>query len=347
MQIQIGDGTTDQLHESLSLNLKSKFSKNGYEYQSIISKSDLSLTFHSLHFGAGFDFNTISGNIKKSFELEFNENKNNYLRFIIVRNGEVIHTLSPSIRYRLNQGFSSIVAMKGSNNQKLTFPIQNNLELIFLQIETKRYAVELQNEFFELPKVFEKVWMNKEMDDHFIFQSNYTYTISETISEMISTAKEGITKRFFLESKALEILWLHTEQYNNEKKFGYDNNILKKIDVKLLKQAKDFIHHNQDKNLTLGLLAKEIGTNETKIKSGFKKMYGKTFSEILRFERFNKAKFLLSEGDLNIKEIALSCGYKSTSMFSVRFKEHFGVSPSKFNASQSDIFDSHTALVIN
>ena len=345
MQIKIGDGNTNKLHQSLNLILNSQFTKNGYEYDTIISKKDISLSIHSLHFGNGFDFNAFKGNINHPLELEFSENNNNYIRFLIVRKGELIHTLSPSIRYRLNNGFSAIVAVKGANHQKLTFPTQNNLEFYLLQVETKRYSIDLKSDFFEMPKEFTKVLMNREMDDHFIFQSNYVYTISETIDEINTNTKVGISKRFYLESKALEILWLHTEQYNNERKFGFDNSVLKKIDVKLLKKAKEFIHQNQEKELTLSLLAKEIGTNETKIKLGFRKLYGKTFSEILRLERFNKAKLLLEEGELSIKEIALACGYKSISMLSVRFKEHFGMSPSKYKSSQNDVFVSLSEVV--
>ncbi|MFN3641189.1 MAG: helix-turn-helix transcriptional regulator, partial [Flavobacterium sp.] len=178
-----------------------------------------------------------------------------------------------------------------------------------------------------------------------IFQSNYSYAISETISEIINTTKTGITKRFFLESKALELLWLHTEQYNHEKKFGFDDHDFKKVDLGLLKKAKEYIHIHFDQEITLGILAKEVGTNETKIKQGFKKIYGKTFSEILRYERLNKAKLLLEDGELNIKETALLCGYKSTSMFTVRFKERFGTTPSNFKSSQSDVFVSQSEVL--
>ncbi|MGJ3233576.1 helix-turn-helix transcriptional regulator [Marivirga sp.] len=73
-----------------------------------------------------------------------------------------------------------------------------------------------------------------------------------------------------------------------------------------------------------------MGTNETKLKTGLKKLYGKTFTEIIRAERLTTAKALLEEGELSVKEIASKCGYKSISMFSMRFKERFGQPPSKF-----------------
>lgn len=60
-------------------------------------------------------------------------------------------------------------------------------------------------------------------------------------------------------------------------------------DALLIKKAKEFLHDNLDKKLTLKFVSRAIGTNEIKLKIGFKKMYGKTFTEILRTERLNKA----------------------------------------------------------
>lgn len=336
--INIEHGTLDALHHSLNQKFKGRFKKNGYEYYSTIIKNKISLAIESFHFGSGFNFTSITGDIQSPLELEINETNINYLRFFIVKNGTLIHTLTPTIRYRLNSSFSSMVGIKGVNNQKLTFPTQNNIELFFLQVDTQKYAIDLQSDFFESSKGLKVLAKKNEIDDYFIFQSNYSYAISETISEITNTTKTDITKRFFLESKALELLWLHTEQYNHERKFGFDDHDFKKVDLELLKKAKEFIHNHYNQELTLRRLSREVGTNETKIKQGFKKIYGKTFSEILRHERLNKAKILLEDGALNINETALLCGYKSTSMFTVRFKERFGTTPSNFKSSQSDVF---------
>lgn len=333
MQINIENGTLENLHKTLNLKFKTSFKKNGYEYKTVISKNKITLTVESFQFGNGFNFTAIKGDLQQPFELEISEDSTNHLRFLIVKNGVLIHMLSPSIRYRLNNNFSSIVGVKGMNKQRITFPTQNNIEAFFLQVDIKRYAIDLKSDFFEFSKEVKTGSKKNENEEYFIFQSNYSYAISESISDIITTSKTGITKRFFIESKALELLWLHTEQYNNEQKFGYDDKILKKIDFEILKKAKEYIHNNFNKPITLAVMAKEVGTNETKIKQGFKKIYGKTFSEILRFERLNKAKILLDEGNLSIKETAISCGYKSTSMFTVRFKERFGIAPSNYKSS--------------
>lgn len=330
MIIDINNGKIENLHKSFKAKLGTKFAKNGYEYKSVIRKKGNDFTISGFSFGNGFDFNSINGSIESQFQLAIKEDNNNYLRFIIIKSGELIHTLSKNIRYRLNDGFSSIVAAKGINQQSIILPNQKNIELFILQVDTNRFEFDLDNAFFSIPKNFVKVLGNDELEEHFIYQSHYSYSISEVLSEILNTPKEGLTKRFFLESKALELLWISTEQYLNELKYGYDNTVLKKVDMQLITKAKEYIHHNFNTPITLSILSKELGTNETKLKTGFKKLYGKSFLNILMAERMNRAKLYLEEEQLSIKEIAFACGYKSVSMFTSRFKEYYGILPSKF-----------------
>jgi AraC-like DNA-binding protein len=72
------------------------------------------------------------------------------------------------------------------------------------------------------------------------------------------------------------------------------------------------------------------GTNATKLKKGFKILYNTTINQYLRNERLNRAKILLAEENLSIKEISEEVGYSNKSIFSKRFKEKFGVLPSTF-----------------
>ena len=103
--------------------------------------------------------------------------------------------------------------------------------------------------------------------------------------------------------------------------------LLRKADVRYIKMGREYIRKNFHQPITLSELARNTGTNETKLKVGFKKLYGKTFTEIVRDERLLKARHLIEEGNASIKEISLMCGYESTSMFSKRFKERYGLSP--------------------
>lgn len=339
MKIQLKDSSSNELHNELKQNFKTQYQSSGFEHSSTFPIKTGNILFKSFDFGNGLKFNILKGDILKLIEMQFTRGTNNVLRYLFVREGELILRLTKNLRYRLSSGYSSIVATKGLHDQIFTFPVQNNFEFFFIEINTHRFTGDIQTEYLGLPKELSDVFMNKQMEEHFVYQSNYVLSVADTYHEIMNTKAEGIVKRFFLESKALELLWLQTEQYKNELLHGYDEQILRKYDIKIIKQAKDFIHENLGKELTLKMIARAVGTNETKIKTGFKKLYGKTFSEILRTERFNHAKVLLEEGQMSIKEIALSSGYKSIAMFRTRFKEKFGITPSQYMKTDSGEFN--------
>lgn len=338
MDIQLNDISPGMFHRYLKQTFKTKYQASAYEHRSIFPVNTGSLFLKSYDFGNGLNFNILKGDILKLIQFQFSGDSNNFLRYIFVKEGELILRLTKSIRYRLSAYYSSIVAVKGNDRQVFTFPVQKNIELYFIEVNTKRFGVDIQTEFLKLPKEISDVFLNKQTEEHFVYQSIYILSVAETLNEIINTQTEGIVKRFFMESKVLELLWLQTEQYKHELLNGYDEHVLRKSDIKIIKQAKDYIHENLEKELTLNMLARNIGTNETKIKTGLKKMYGKTFSEILRNERLNNSKLLVEDGKLSIKEIAYRCGYKSVSMFRLRFKERFGISPIQYQKTKSVIF---------
>jgi len=340
MEVRLNDISSGLFHSYMKQRFNTKYQAIGYEHYSTFPRKTGRLYVKSYDFGNGLNFNIIKGDILKLIQLQFTEGSNNVLRYIYVKEGELILRLTKSIRYKLSQHYSSIVAAKGNDNQVLTFPIQKNIELFFIEVDTKRFAMDIQTEFLKLPKEISDVFMNKQMEEHFIYQSSYLLSVAETLNEIMNTQTEGIVKRFYLESKVLELLWLQTEQYKHELLNGYDEQVLRTSDIKIIIQAKNYIHENVEKELTLSMIARNIGTNETKIKTGFRKMYGKTFTEILINERLNNSKVLVEDGKLSIKEIANSCGYKSVSMFRIRFKERFGISPTQYQKTKSGVFKS-------
>jgi AraC-like DNA-binding protein len=240
----------------------------------------------------------------------------------------MIHSVSPGFRYRLNGGSASIVARQASySSQEVILPVQNNLDLLILQIDTKRYAGNINPDLLNIPAELAAVFMNKSKIEYFFYHSIFSLSIYETLKEVDEVHAEGLVKRFFIESKALELLWMQTENYKNEQLYGYDRFLLRKTDLELLGKAREFVRINLETNLTLKSVARGVGTNETKLKNGLKALYGKTFGEILRNDRLTKARLILEEGSLNIKETAAKCGYTSAGVFSRRFKEKYGVLP--------------------
>ncbi|MBE6601689.1 MAG: helix-turn-helix transcriptional regulator [Ruminococcaceae bacterium] len=94
------------------------------------------------------------------------------------------------------------------------------------------------------------------------------------------------------------------------------------------------ISESLHKKLLLSELAKEAELSYVQFLRCFKQYTGMNPSEYLAVLRLQKAKQLLSETALPIKEIAYTCGFENEYYFSNFFKKHTLTSPSEFrNAS--------------
>lgn len=122
-----------------------------------------------------------------------------------------------------------------------------------------------------------------------------------------------------------------------EPKINYpsENQILRlESNRELFKKLHFYIHQNLDKPLPkFREIAREMGASESKLKKGFRKMYGTTIYHYHREKRLEKAVMLLSNTEQSIKQISIECGFTSFPHFSRTFKERFGFSPSQLRNS--------------
>tara|TARA_R100000306_G_C4380445_1_gene144001 strand:- start:2404 stop:3342 length:939 start_codon:yes stop_codon:yes gene_type:complete len=100
-------------------------------------------------------------------------------------------------------------------------------------------------------------------------------------------------------------------------------------DIRKLSKGRDIIINNLEKDFpSLKDFALQIGTNEFKLKYGFKELYGTSVYRFLKNERLRKSKMLIQYSDLHIKTIAHMTGFKSIPHFSRSFKKRYGFTPS-------------------
>lgn len=97
-----------------------------------------------------------------------------------------------------------------------------------------------------------------------------------------------------------------------------------------IKNAIEYIHNHLDKELTLEDVAKNVFVSSTYLSHLFTKCADVTFSQYVIEARIQKAKYLLSNTNLSILDIALDCGFNSQSYFSNVFKKLEGITPKKY-----------------
>ncbi len=97
-----------------------------------------------------------------------------------------------------------------------------------------------------------------------------------------------------------------------------------------INQAKEYIEANYMNNITLEDVGAYIGFNPSYFSSIFKKETGTSFVEYLSIVRIEKAKELLKEPDLRIRDISLMVGYNDVKYFSKLFIKHTGLKPKEY-----------------
>jgi AraC-like DNA-binding protein len=102
-------------------------------------------------------------------------------------------------------------------------------------------------------------------------------------------------------------------------------------DIRKIREGRDMILNNLQMDLpNLKDLAHQLGTNEFKLKYGFRELYGTTVFKYLVQERLRKAKTLIQYTQLNFKTIAKMVGFKSVPHFTRAFSEQYEYSPKIF-----------------
>ncbi len=102
-----------------------------------------------------------------------------------------------------------------------------------------------------------------------------------------------------------------------------------KWDQKLFHEIHIYIlHHLDEPSQPLAELARLFNTNEYKIKTGFKGIFGCTPTQYFNRQRIRQCKILIESTDLSLLEISEKMGFSSYPHFSKSFKKETHLTPS-------------------
>lgn len=101
-------------------------------------------------------------------------------------------------------------------------------------------------------------------------------------------------------------------------------------DVELAHAALQRLEREYRKPPLFAELAREIGTNQNKLKAVFKEAFGVTMAEYCLERRMREAQQLLIEATLTIAQVAERVGYEHQSSFAAAFGAHVGMSPRQY-----------------
>ena len=153
------------------------------------------------------------------------------------------------------------------------------------------------------------------------------------LQQILQCSYTGLTKRMYLESKAIELLALLMEEEAiiHQDKARADLPGLDRRDR--IQYAQEILMNNLTDPPSLMELARQVGLCDCNLKRGFKETFGTSVFGYLRDRRLEKAQQLLLESWVTVTEAARIVGYESRSAFTTAFKQRYGMSPKAYKMS--------------
>lgn len=96
------------------------------------------------------------------------------------------------------------------------------------------------------------------------------------------------------------------------------------------KAVRDYIDRNVDRTITLSELAELISKSTSQTIRCFKKEYGKTPYEYVLEEKLSKAKILLKNTNMSVRDISAALSFGDEHYFSGLFRQKTGMTPTEF-----------------
>jgi len=100
--------------------------------------------------------------------------------------------------------------------------------------------------------------------------------------------------------------------------------------VEKIKNAKQLVINNMDEPPSLQEIANEVGLSISKLKEGFKHIYGESVFNFLLDYKLEFARKQLLSKKYNVSEISLQVGYSTASHFIAAFKKKYGTTPKQY-----------------
>lgn len=111
-----------------------------------------------------------------------------------------------------------------------------------------------------------------------------------------------------------------------------DNRAETSLQLTALRRAKHYMEQNFAETITLRSTADYVNMSPAYLSRSFHAEFGICFSEYLTSLRLESARQLLQSSQLQINEIAIRCGFSSTSYFIKIFNSRFGTTPKNYAA---------------
>lgn len=168
------------------------------------------------------------------------------------------------------------------------------------------------------------------LNQFFSFTGNTSYALKAAVSSPHASVTE-------LNTAYLECCYCFKHHAKSQKKILYYSEENIPLDVQSagsqnlpLKKALQYMEDNYGEQISLPDIARAAGLNASYLSRLFKKETGESITGHLTRLRIERAKELLKDDSLRLRDIAEAVGFNDVSYFSNTFKKTAGISPTEF-----------------
>jgi AraC-like DNA-binding protein len=128
-------------------------------------------------------------------------------------------------------------------------------------------------------------------------------------------------------ARLIELLALSAAAIDRGGKAEEESIVFTARELAMFDRARELLATDFSETPTIPKLARRLGTNATKLKSGFRLLYGTTIFAYRNRLRMDRAMELLAAGEMPIAAIAHTVGFRHQASFTSAFRAHFGPTP--------------------
>ena len=234
---------------------------------------------------------------------------------------------------KLHYGPMYSIDVKENTSLLLYNPKQNLPINLSLQPKTKYIAfivsIQVFHSFFSQVSGLIHFLDDENKDQKYYVNKDLSPSESLVVNQIISHSNEGSLAKLYIKGKVYELLSLYfnKNKENNDQACPFLDS---EENVEKIKKAKQIVVDNLAEPPSLQEIADEIGLSVSKLKEGFKHIYGESVFNFLLDYKMEYARKMLLTKQFNVSEISLKVGYSTASHFIAAFKKKYGTTPKQY-----------------
>ena len=258
---------------------------------------------------------------------EFLGEKHDFWEFVYVDRGEIIATAGEQ-SFLLKQGEMMFHEPNEFHNLQANGVVAPNLIIVGFECRSREM------------EYFKKKTINlSESEKHFLSviikeaSEAFSSPLDATFLSKIAIRDESLFGCEQLISIALEQLLISLRRSGEYRPSKSSTTLMRRLTQDTVIAVTEYLVENIGQKLRFSDVAEFAGLSESSLKSLFRARTGQGVMSYFANMKIERAKILIREGNYNITQISMMLGFDSIHLFSRRFKQIVGMSPTEYSKS--------------